>query len=113
SSTGKASRYFTEEVYACSKKICENILDLYARKGRVKYGMVRFTHMLDNSLMNAELKKFAETGDLVAIHSPGKYVTAQNKEEAASLMLNALLYAEAGRSNFLLVRNLEWPVESL
>ncbi len=113
SSTGKASRYLTEEVYAGSKKICENILDLYAREGRVKYGMVRFTHMLDNSLMNDQIKSSSENENFVGVHSPGKYVTAQNKKEAASLMLNALLYSQDKQCNFLLVRNLEWPVESL
>ena len=113
SSTGKASRYFTEEVYAGTKKLCENILDLYAKEGRVKYSMVRFTHMLDNSLMNEHLKSSSENDDHVGVHSPGKYVTAQNKKEAASLMLSALLYSEPHQSNFLLVRNLEWPVESL
>ena len=113
SSTGKASRYFTEEVYAGTKKICESILDLYSKEGRVKYGMARFTHMLDNSLMNDQLKDNSEHNHYVGVHSPGKYVTAQNKKEAASLMLNALLYSEAKKNNFLLVRNLEWPVESL
>ncbi len=113
SSTGKASRYFTEEVYAGTKKVCESILDLYAREGRVKYSMVRFTHMLDNSLMNEELKRASERDTYVRVHSPGKYVTAQNKKEAASLLLNALLYASPTQCNFLLVRNLEWPVESL
>jgi nucleoside-diphosphate-sugar epimerase len=113
SSTGKASRYFTEEVYAGTKKICENILDLYSKEGRVKYGMVRFTHMLDNSLMNEQIRNSSLRDDHVGVHSPGKYVTAQNKKEAASLMLNALLYSTKGHSNFLLVRNLEWPVESL
>lgn len=113
SSTGKASRYFTEEVYAGTKKICENILDLYARNGRVRYGMVRFTHMLDNSLMNEQLKMSSERENFVGVHSPGKHVTAQNKKEAATLMLSALLYSQPGQCNFLLVRNLEWPVESL
>jgi len=113
SSTGKASRYFTEEVYAATKKLCESILDLYSRRGRVKYGMVRFTHMLDNSLMNEQLKIQSEFENHVGVHSPGKYVTAQNKNEAVSLMLNALLYSEPGQANFLIVRNLEWPVESL
>jgi NADP-dependent 3-hydroxy acid dehydrogenase YdfG len=113
SSTGKASRYFTEEVYAGTKKMCENILDLYAKEGRVKYSMVRFTHMLDNSLMNEQLRMNSEQKDHVAVHSPGKYVTAQNKKEAASLLLNALIYSQAHQCNFLLVRNLEWPVESL
>lgn len=113
SSTGKSSRYFTEEVYAATKKICENILDLYSRNSRVKYGMVRFTHMLDNSLMNEQLRVHSEFENHVGVHSPGKYVTAQNKIEAVSLLLNALLYSEHGRTNFLIVRNLEWPVESL
>ncbi|WP_276373771.1 polysaccharide biosynthesis protein [Chryseolinea sp. H1M3-3] len=113
SSTGKASRYFTEEVYAGTKKMCEYVLDLYAREGRVKYSMVRFTHMLDNSLMNEELKRASECDKYVRVHSPGKYVTAQNKKEAASLLLNALLYASPDQCNFLLVKNLEWPVESL
>ena len=113
SSTGKASKYLTEEVYAGSKKICENILDLYSKEGRVKYGMVRFTHMLDNSLMNEQIKSCSENNDFVSVHSPGKYVTAQNKKEAASLMLNALLYSQDKQCNFLIVRNLEWPVESL
>jgi NADP-dependent 3-hydroxy acid dehydrogenase YdfG len=113
SSTGKASRYFTEEVYAGSKKMCENIFDLYAKEGRVKYSMVRFTHMLDNSLMNEQLRMNSEQKNHVAVHSPGKYVTAQNKNEAASLLLNCLLYSQGQQCNFLLVRNLEWPVESL
>lgn len=113
SSTCKASRYLTEEVYAGTKKICENILDLYAREGRSRYAMVRFTHVLDNSLMNEQIRLSSERDNLVGVHSPGKYVTAQNKKEAASLMLNALLYSDQHQCNFLLVRNLEWPVESL
>jgi len=114
SSTGKASRYFTEEVYAATKKICEMLVDYYSKKCPEKYfSMVRFTHIVDNSLMDNELKSMAQFGDHVAIHSPGKFVTAQNAKEAAYLMLNGLIYAEFGRSNFLLVKNLEWPVESL
>lgn len=113
SSTGKASRYYTNEVYAQTKKICEYILDTYARQSNVRYSIVRFTHILENSLMNMELKEVSRTGDYVAIHSPGKYVTAQNVKEAAVLMLNGLLYSEDKQCNFLIVRNLEWPVESL
>lgn len=113
SSTGKASRYLTEEVYAASKKMCEYILDSFAKKGRVQYGMVRFTHIYCNSLMDKQLKEFAKSEETVKIHSPGKFVTAQNLGEASYLMLNALLYLEPEKSNFLMVRNLEWPVESL
>jgi hypothetical protein len=69
--------------------------------------------MLDNSLMNEQLIQSSTSEPYVGVHSPGKYVTAQNKIEAASLLLNALLYSEPNQCNFLLVRNLEWPVESL
>jgi FlaA1/EpsC-like NDP-sugar epimerase len=113
SSTGKASRYYTNEVYAASKKICEFIMSSFARKGTARYSMVRFTHILDNSLMDIGLRQMAYENDYVAVHSPGKYVTAQNIGEAADLMLNALVYSSDQQSNFLIVRNLEWPVESL
>ena len=113
SSTGKSSRYFTEEIYAGTKKLCEYILETYAKRGRVLYSMVRFTHILDNSLMNQQLMKEAENNDYISVHCPGKFVTAQNVTEAACLMLNGLIYSEKNQSNFLLVRNLEWPVESL
>jgi len=113
SSTGKASRYFTEEIYAGTKKLCEYILDTYAKRGKCRYGMVRFTHILDNSLMNQQLMNECEKDDFIAVHCPGKFVTAQNVKEAAYLMINALIYSEENQCNFLLVRNLEWPVESL
>lgn len=114
SSTGKASRYYTEEVYAATKKVCEMLVDYFSKSCPHKYfSMVRFTHIVDNSLMDIELSNSAHNKDYVAIHSPGKFVTAQNVKEAAYLMLNALVYAEKEKCNFLLVKNLEWPVESL
>lgn len=112
SSTGKASRYYTEEVYAATKKICEYILDTYAKGSRVKFSMVRFTHILENSLMNMGFRD-AVDAPYLSVHSPGKYVTAQNVSEAGDLMLNSLLSSKEGQCTFSLVRHLEWPVESL
>lgn len=112
-STGKASRYFTEEVYAASKKVCEYILDTYARTSAVRYSMVRFTHILDNSLMNRQLAFASRYEHTIPLHCPAKYVTAQNAGEAAHLMLNALIFSEERQCRFLIVKNLEWPVESL
>lgn len=113
SSTGKSSRYFTEEIYSATKKIDEFILDTYAKESAIKYSMVRFTHILDNSLMNIELRDYSTSLEYVSIHSPGKYVTAQNATEASGLMLNAILHSEQKQCNLLLVRHLDWPVESL
>lgn len=112
SSTGKASRYYTKEIYAATKKICEYIFDVYAKRSSIRYTMVRFTHILDNSLMNMELRDLTAK-DHLPIHSPGKYVTAQNVSEAVDLLLNALIHSTVGQCKFLIVRNLEWPVESL
>lgn len=112
SSTGKASRYYTEEVYAATKKVCEFMFDTYARGSRVRYSMVRFTHILENSLMNMSFRD-AVDAPYLAIHSPGKYVTAQNVSEAGDLLLNSLLSSRKGQCTFSLVRHLEWPVESL
>jgi len=112
SSTGKSSRYYTNEVYSATKKICEYIIDTYAKESNVTYSMVRFTHILENSLMDMHLKNLWNA-NFIGIHSPGKYVTAQNVVEAADLLLNALIHSEKHQCNFLIVRNLEWPVESL
>jgi nucleoside-diphosphate-sugar epimerase len=112
-STGKASRYFTDEVYAATKKMCEYILDVHSRKGNIAFSMARFTHVVDNSLMESEIRESVSRGEYVRIHSPGKFVTAQNAREASYLLLNALVHADRERCNFLIVRNLEWPVESL
>lgn len=112
-STGKASRYLTNEIYAATKKVCEMLLDDFSRNGSKIYSMVRFTHIVDNSLMDKQIMEYAETGDFIPIHSPGKFVTAQNVNEAALLLLNALIHSEKGVARFLLVKNLEWPVESL
>ncbi len=112
-STGKASRYFTEEVYAATKKMCEFILDVQSRKNNITYSMARFTHVVDNSLMDQEIRDAVTHGNYVKIHSPGKFVTAQNAREASHLLLNSLIYSDKCKCNFLIVRNLEWPVESL
>jgi len=63
--------------------------------------------------MNQQLMREAESENYIAVHCPGKFVTAQNVVEGARLLMNTLVYGDDNHSNFLLVRNLEWPVESL
>jgi len=113
SSTGKASRYFTAEVYAGSKKMAEWLFTQANQTSKVRYSMVRFTHMLDNSAMREHIEAKVAAGGPLNIHSPNRYVVGQNVGEAAYLMLNGLVLSEEQRTTFLLVRNLGWPVESL
>lgn len=113
SSTGKASRYFTAEVYAASKKMAEWQLARAAQTGNVTYGMVRFTHMLNNSAFCQQYAEKVSQGQMVNVHAPHRYVVAQNVTEATHLLLNALVFAEPKKLWFLLCRNLGWPTETL
>ena len=113
SSTGKTSRYFTTEVYAASKKFAEWQFAQAAQEGDVTYGMVRFTHMLENSLFCEQMSKKVEQGKTVNVHAPHRYVTAQNLIEAVHLLLNALVVSVPGKLKFVAVRNLGWPTETL
>jgi nucleoside-diphosphate-sugar epimerase len=113
SSTGKASRYFTAEVYAASKKMAEWMFAAALQRGRVRFGMVRFTHMLENSSMCEQIDNRVNHGKSVNIHAPDRYVAGQNVGEAVHLLLNALVHSESDRLKFVLVRHLGWPTESL
>ncbi|OKH24323.1 epimerase [Chroogloeocystis siderophila 5.2 s.c.1] len=113
SSTGKAARYFTAEVYAASKKLCEWQLAQAAQTGNVTYSMVRFTHMLNNSSVCQQISDKIQQGKIINIHAPHRYITAQNINEALHLLLNALVLSQPKKLKFLTVRNLGWPTETL
>ena len=75
--------------------------------------MVRFTHMLENSLFCEQMSKKAQQGKTVNVHAPHRYVTAQNLVEAVHLLLNALVVSVPGKLKFVAVSNLGWPTETL
>ncbi len=113
SSTGKACRYFTAEVYAASKKMAEWLFAKAAAEGKTTYGMVRFTHMLENSLVANHVLSRIQQKRVINIHAPNRFVVAQNVHEAAVLLLNMLVHSQTGTLRFSVVRNLGWPVETL
>lgn len=114
SSTGKSSRFYTEEVYAATKKICEWLLYHSAvRNPHLRIAFVRFTHVIDNSLMLAELERMLGDRRFISLHGPERFITAQSGLEAAQLLINALAFSQAGRCRFLVIRNLPWPVSTL
>jgi nucleoside-diphosphate-sugar epimerase len=113
SSTGKASRYFTAEVYAASKKIAEWQFAQAVQQGKVTYSMVRFTHTLDNSLVSLQIDEKIKGGPVINVHAPHRYLTAQNLTEARHLLLNALIFSKPDQLKFFTVTNLGWPTETL
>ena len=113
SSTGKASRYFSAEVYAASKKLAEWQFAKAVQEGKVTYSMVRFTHTLDNSLVSQQIDDKIKIGPVVNVHAPHRYLTAQNVSEARHLLLNALIFSNSDKLKFFTVTNLGWPTETL
>jgi glycosyltransferase involved in cell wall biosynthesis/NADP-dependent 3-hydroxy acid dehydrogenase YdfG len=112
SSTGKASRYYTPDVYAGSKKIAEWLFSDGLDTKKSLYGIVRFTHVVENSPISAELDRRVEQG-LVSLHAPDRFTYAQNVTESVYLLLNALTMLERGTAKLFAVNDLGWPINTL
>jgi glycosyltransferase involved in cell wall biosynthesis/nucleoside-diphosphate-sugar epimerase len=112
SSTGKASRYYTPDVYAGSKKIAEWLFSDGLETKKSLYGIVRFTHVVENSPISAELDRRVEQG-LVSLHAPDRFTYAQNVTESVYLLLNALTMLERGSAKLFAVNDLGWPINTL
>jgi glycosyltransferase involved in cell wall biosynthesis/nucleoside-diphosphate-sugar epimerase len=112
SSTGKASRYYTPDVYAGSKKIAEWLFSDRLETKKSLYGIVRFTHVVENSPISAELDRRVAEG-VVSLHAPDRFTYAQNVTEAVYLLLNALTMLERGTAKLFAVNDLGWPINTL
>jgi nucleoside-diphosphate-sugar epimerase len=86
-STGKALRYFAPEVYAASKKLTEHLVSQAPLQWGIACSTVRFTHVVDNSLIYERLRLWARAGEPVRLHAPGIGFYAQSAIEAAQLLI--------------------------
>lgn len=100
-STGKAVRFYTSDVYAATKKIGERLV---ANSGLPVCSFVRYTHVVDNSLIMQKLVDWCD-GGLVRLHDPDIAFYVQSALESAQL-----LQVAARRSGFYTIRDLDWPV---
>jgi Polysaccharide biosynthesis protein len=112
SSTGKASRYFTPDIYAASKKIAEWLFSDRAWLRSCQYGIVRFTHVVENSPVSAEIEERVAQG-IVSLHAPFRYIYAQNIQESVNLLLLALTSVRSDHCRLISVRDLGWPIDIL
>ncbi len=112
SSTGKASRYFTPDIYAASKKIAEWLFSDNSQPRTCQYGIVRFTHVVENSPVSSDLDKRVASG-IISMHAPDRFIYTQNIEESVGLLLNALTILTPGQTKILAVKDLGWPINTL
>ena len=111
-STGKAMRPYSPEVYTASKRVAEWLLSRAAAGGAASYSAVRFTHVVDNSIIHARLLEWCE-GGVIRLHSPDAAFYAQSALESAQLLLGASAGAGAGPPRMHAITDLGWPVSLL
>lgn len=109
-STAKAVNYFPSQVYNQTKKLEEWVV-LAATNGPA-YGVIRLTHVLNNSWLLHKMKEGMANG-LVALQAPDVSFYAEHVEEATDLLLNALPLLESGRTRIFSSADLGWPINLL
>jgi hypothetical protein len=112
-STGKAVRPYTTDMYAGSKRVGEWLLAEVAARGGLPCSGVRFTHVVDNSILLDRLRRWAAAGDPVRLHSADTMFYVQSAAESAQLLLTALLAPPDRLFRLHAIRDLDWPVSLL
>ncbi|MDB5181850.1 MAG: putative nucleoside-diphosphate sugar epimerase [Candidatus Saccharibacteria bacterium] len=109
-STGKATRPYSPDIYASSKKTGEWLMADFAKNHPdTLVSGVRFTHVVDNSNLQRKLNQSIDAGDPVRLHDPNMWFYTQSARESAHLLLLASLEAEAGAFDMVALNNLEMP----
>jgi nucleoside-diphosphate-sugar epimerase len=112
-STGKALRPYSRCVYTGSKRVGEWLLADVARRGRMACSAVRFTHVVDNSILLDRLRRWCDAGETVRLHSPDTVFYVQSAIESAQLLLTAALSPADDGIRLYTIRDLGWPVSLL
>ena len=115
-STGKALRPFSPDVYTASKRAAEWVAFGFAASGALPVSAVRFTHVVDNSIIHQRLQDWAASSTVIRLHSPQIVFYVQSAVESAQLLMLAALdqgRARPGRLPIRAIADLGWPVSLL
>lgn len=108
-STGKALRPYTPDVYAASKKLGEWLVARAASTTELALAGVRFTHVVDNSIIFERLRRWTAADEPVRLHGTDIHFYLQSALESAHLVLDAGLTARPGRFTVHAIRDLGEP----
>lgn len=112
-STGKALRPFSRDVYAGSKKAAEWVMRNGIRGADITGSAVRFTHIIDNSIIHRRLLDWCATGSVVRLHDAGTMFYVQSALEAAQLLMGSVLDARPDQVGVDAITDLGWPISLL
>jgi nucleoside-diphosphate-sugar epimerase len=108
-STGKALRPYSPDVYTASKRVAEWLLSQAAARDTASYSAVRFTHVVDNSIIHFRLLEWCQDS-VIRLHSPDAAFYAQSALESAQLLLGASADGSTGALRVHSITDLGWPV---
>jgi NAD(P)-dependent dehydrogenase (short-subunit alcohol dehydrogenase family) len=111
-STGKALRPYSPDVYAASKRAAEWLTARAAARGTTRIGAVRFTHVVDNSIIAQRLHRWCKNG-VIRLHGTEIDFYVQSATESAQLLLSAGLGSRPDVLRMHALRDLGWPVNLL
>jgi nucleoside-diphosphate-sugar epimerase len=111
-STGKALRFFASEVYTASKKLAEYLVSQGPARWGTSCATVRFTHVVDNSLVYQRIHRWARGGEPIRLHAPGIAFYAQSAREAAQLLM-ASSAPQTASPTIAAIRDIGWPHDLL
>ena len=112
-STGKALRPFSRDVYAGSKKAAEWVMRNGVVDADITGTAVRFTHIVDNSIIYSRLQDWCATESVVRLHDAGTMFYVQSALEAAELLMSSVLDARPGQLGLDAITDLGWPISLL
>jgi nucleoside-diphosphate-sugar epimerase len=110
--SGKALRPYSHEVYTAAKRSAEYLLATEAARADMRLAAVRFTHVVNNSIVDDRLLSWAR-GGVVRLHDPATMFYGQSARESAQLMLCGGLGARRGSLRIFAINDLGWPVSLL
>ena len=112
-STGKALRPFSPDTYTASKRVAEWVAADAAESTSMCCSAVRFTHVVNNSIIHRRLQEWAASSAVIRLHSPDIAFYVQSAIESAQLLLLASLDTQPGQLLIHAITDLSWPVSLL
>jgi hypothetical protein len=84
-----------------------------AASGGIACSGVRFTHVVDNSIVLARLHRWCARRDVMRLHAVDSMFYVQSAVESAQLLLTALLAPADDIFRLHVIRDLAWPINLL
>ena len=112
-STGKALRPYSSDVYAATKRASESLVADAAARGALPGSAVRFTHVVDNSIVLDRFLRWCRAGEPMRLHSVETMFYVQSALESAQLLLAAALSPRDDLLRVHAIRDLGWPFNVL